>query len=121
MNGGVRVDVFLPRDVREWIDFAKSVSGRSRAEEILACVRECKRQSESLQLNVKTADLVDSLRVMVMAYNSDYRKWLREQAGELGMKEGDVCFPAMQGPINSVSQAMALLERIDGKVSGSAS
>lgn len=121
MKRGTRVDVLLPTDLEEWIGFARSVSGRTWAEETLACVRECKRQSESLQFKVKTADLVDALRVMVMAYNSDYQKWLREEAGEHGLREGDISFPLVQGPIKRVSQAMALLERIDGKVDRGAS
>lgn len=118
MRRGKRVDVWLPADLQEWVGFARSVSDRTWAAEVLACVQECKRQSESLQFNVKTADLVDALRVMVMAYNSDYQKWLREQSGP---RDGDVTFPLMQSPIDSVSKVMALLERIDGKVDRGAS
>lgn len=121
MRRGTRVEVWLPTILAEWIDFARSVSGRTWADEVLACVRECKRQGEALQFSPKTADIVDALRVMVMAYNSDYQKWLREEAGESGRRDGDVIFPLMQSPIDSVSKAMALLERIDGKVDRGAS
>lgn len=120
MKRGTSVHVWLPTDLEEWIGFARSVSGRTWAGETLACVKECKRQAESLQFNVKTADLVDALRVMVMAYNSDYQRWLRE-TNEDGNRNGDMVFPLMPGPIKSVSQAMALLERIDGNVDKSAS